>query len=83
MLIHIERTTLIQCYQGLFYTLGDLNYGKTNGFIWFESLFVIFRTIFKRNKEEFKLIFKELLQLKYHDYTIRATFTRYTPRLHD
>jgi len=32
--------------------------------------FVVLRTVFKGNKEEIKPIFKEQLQLKYHDYTI-------------
>ena len=56
---HIERTTLIQCYQGIFNALGDLNYGKTSGFIWFEPNFVILRAVFEEYKVELKLIFKE------------------------
>jgi hypothetical protein len=33
-------------------------------------IFVILGAVFKGNREEIKLIFKEQLQLKYHDYTI-------------
>ena len=45
--------------------------------------FVVLRAVFKGNREEIKQILKGRLRLKFHDYTIRATFTRLPLRLHD